>query len=302
MSKISVIIPTFNRAGCIEEAIKSVLAQTYQDFEIIIVDDGSTDDTKSFVEAVIKKNPGKIRYKYISNSGPGAARNFGILEAQGEYITFLDSDDLWLPEKLERSYSFITQYNFDWISTACCRTMNVDKYEEEILTLNDAFLSGNKIHFLKKGLFFFSEAHVYPGSVMIHRKCFKKTGLFDVSLRIGEDTDMWLRLEEAGHSGGYLAEPLFVYRVTSESITQSGNVSGLKEHLRLADKHAVILGVKNTLIRRTYSDLLWRFAIMSWRSFFYLTALKCFTKSWYLHPDFNKVQKMFRFIKRMKYV
>jgi len=103
MAETSVIIPTYNRRAFLEEAVQSVRAQTYRDFEIIIVDDGSTDDTAAFVEA----NRQHLKYVYQENAGPSAARNTGIARASGRYVTFLDSDDLWHPRKLEVQTAFM---------------------------------------------------------------------------------------------------------------------------------------------------------------------------------------------------
>src|SRR3989344_8773435 len=97
---ISVIIPTYNRALMVKRAIESVLAQSYENFEIIVADDGSTDDTKEALSGYI--NSGKIKYIFQDNAGPGAARNAGIKHAKGELVAFLDSDDEWVPDKLEK--------------------------------------------------------------------------------------------------------------------------------------------------------------------------------------------------------
>ena len=102
MPKVSVIIPTYNRAHYICETIDSILAQTYRDYEIIVVDDGSADNTRK----VLQKYDGKVRYFYQKNRGPSAARNFGISQSQGEYIAFLDDDDLWTENKLELQIDF----------------------------------------------------------------------------------------------------------------------------------------------------------------------------------------------------
>jgi len=98
MPKVSVVIPTYNRSGMIKEAISSVLAQTERDFEIVVVDDGSTDDTRSVVGAM---QNGRISYFYKNNGGPASARNYGLSKAKGEYVAFLDSDDLWPENYLE---------------------------------------------------------------------------------------------------------------------------------------------------------------------------------------------------------
>lgn len=96
--KVSVIIPTYNRAEFISDAIESVLNQTFEDYEIIIVDDGSTDNTKQIVQSYTSK----VKYYYQEQSGVSSARNYGIKAATGEYIAFLDSDDQFLPQKLEK--------------------------------------------------------------------------------------------------------------------------------------------------------------------------------------------------------
>ncbi len=109
MPKVSVIIPTYNRARYITRAIDSVLAQTYKDWELIIVDDGSTDNTRDVVEPYLKDK--RIRYVWQENRGVSAARNKGLDLAQGEYIAFLDSDDFYLPEKLMHSIEILDKYS-----------------------------------------------------------------------------------------------------------------------------------------------------------------------------------------------
>src|SRR4030042_4827818 len=97
MPKVSVIIPTYNRGNLVLESIQSVFAQTFSDYEIIVIDDGSTDNTREVLHPYLSK----LTYIYEKNSGQSFARNIGILASKGEYIAFLDSDDLWEPEKLE---------------------------------------------------------------------------------------------------------------------------------------------------------------------------------------------------------
>ncbi len=302
MPKVSVIIPTYNRANYLPEAINSVLKQTYQDFETIIVDDDSTDNTKEVVNAYIEKNPQKIAYIYQKNNGPAAARNRGIKEAKGEYIAFLDSDDLWLPDKLKKSMDFINKHGFDWICTSSyiIREEGGNKQEKNKICIDSIFLdsSGRKVELVKNGLFFFSSLHIYTPAVLIRDYCFKKVGFFDETFKIGEDVDFWLRLEEAKLSGGYLNEPLCVYRINNSSITKSRDISGLKENLRLAKKHAKLLGMGRPIIRESYSDFLWRCSDLFFNSGRYRDSFKCFLKSWYLYPEVEKINKMLRFISR----
>lgn len=113
---ISIIIPTYNREKTITEAIKSILNQTYQDFELLIIDDGSTDRTRELVEAI---KDSRVKYLYQENQGACVARNYGIDCSRGSYIAFQDSDDLWLPEKLEKQLKvFQNNKNIDIV---CCK-------------------------------------------------------------------------------------------------------------------------------------------------------------------------------------
>ncbi|OAG27005.1 glycosyltransferase family 2 protein [Thermodesulfatator autotrophicus] len=112
---ISVIIPTYNNACYIKQAVDSVLSQSFRDFEIIVIDDGSTDNTKEVLFDYFRN--GKIRYIYQENKGVSEARNRGIIEARGKYISFLDADDLYLRDTLKERINFLTQFNLKFIVT-----------------------------------------------------------------------------------------------------------------------------------------------------------------------------------------
>ncbi|MFC1632006.1 glycosyltransferase family 2 protein [Candidatus Omnitrophota bacterium] len=301
MPKISVIIPTYNRKKYLPDALDSVLKQTYQDFEIIIVDDGSLDNTKAVIEASINRYPKKIRYHYQQNRGAAAARNVGIQKAVGKYISFLDSDDLWIKDKLQKSIAFLENYKFDWVCTASFIVGEKEtngKYETRHIQSAYLDASGKRITLLKNGLFFFSSVPLYLPSVLAKNICFKKIGFFDEKFKIGEDFDMFFRMEEGKLIGGYLDEPLLVYRLNGHNITQSKDISGLRENIRLAKKHVNILGSDRRIIRNSYSEFLWRCADLFSSSGKYFDSAKCFVKSWYLHPEKDKFKKIFRFIKR----
>lgn len=198
MSLISVIIPTYNRAAVLPRAIDSVLAQKGADFELIIVDDGSTDDTKSLYgvrgteygekECSVHRTPyaAPVRFLSQSNKGPAAARNLGIKEAQGEWIAFLDSDDEWKPGKLKAQLEFF-QKNPEYL---ICQT-------EEIWIRNGTRVNPMKKH-QKFGGFIFEKCLplcvVSPSAVMMHRKLLEEVGLFDEALPACEDYDLWLRI------------------------------------------------------------------------------------------------------------
>ena len=189
---VSVIIPTFNSGKFIAHAVQSVLAQTYRQLEIIVIDDGSTDATKD----VLREFNGHIRYCYQENRGPSAARNAGIKIARGDYICFLDADDIWMPNKLEVQLAFMEQY--DDISLVFSDTEEVDPdkgLHRSVLArtvLRNDIVSQIPIQDAFKKLLI---TNFIPTSmVMVRKQCFVKAGLFNESLRVVEDRDMWLRI------------------------------------------------------------------------------------------------------------
>jgi len=179
--KVSVIIPTFNRQNTIERAINSVLNQSFKDFELIVVDDGSTDRTSELLKSI----PDLILIKQ-TNQGVSKARNVGISKSGAELIAFLDSDDEWLPEKLEWQVEFFDK-NPD---AMICQT-------EEIWIRNGKRVNPMKKH-KKYSSWIFKECLplcvVSPSAVMMRQKLFDCVGLFDESLPACEDYDLWLRI------------------------------------------------------------------------------------------------------------
>ncbi len=198
---ISVIIPTFNRAKLLGEAVRSVLGQkgSAEDSEIIVADDGSTDDTRQSLAVL----PGNVRYIRCEHSGVSAARNLGIAESSGEWIAFLDSDDLWLPGKLCAQMKFFS----DHPETLLCQT-------EEIWIRNGRRLNARKYHKKPAGYCFpllLERCLVSPSSVVISRRVFDSVGLFDESLPACEDYDLWLRIG-CRFPIGLVEKPLVVKR------------------------------------------------------------------------------------------
>ena len=201
MPLISVIIPTYNRAAVLPRAVDSVLSQKGADFELILVDDGSADNTRTLLESW-PRSP-EIRYFYQENRGPSAARNLGIKKAKGEWIAFLDSDDEWKPGKLKAQLEFF-RGNPDYL---ICQT-------EEIWIRKGVRVNPMKKH-QKSGGWIFEKCLplcvISPSAVMMHRKLFDEVGLFDESLPACEDYDLWLRIA-AKHPIGLIEKPyLFKY-------------------------------------------------------------------------------------------
>jgi glycosyltransferase involved in cell wall biosynthesis len=179
---VSVIIPTYNRGWVLKEAIDSVLAQDFRDFELIVVDDGSTDNTGQILESYDQD----LIVLRQSNRGVSAARNRGIAAAAGRLVAFLDSDDLWLPRKLSSQVDF-----FNSNSAA------VINQTEEIWIRNGVRVNPKTRHHKFSGMIFkrsLALCLVSPSAVMIKRSLFDDVGLFDESLPACEDYDLWLRI------------------------------------------------------------------------------------------------------------
>ena len=198
-SFVSVIIPTYNRGWIIKEAIDSVLAQDYTEFELIVVDDGSTDHTSD----VLDSYGSVIKVLSQENLGVSAARNRGIAEASGKFITFLDSDDLWLSEKLSAQIEFFNQTP----DALICQT-------EEVWIRNGLRVNPKKRHKKPSGMIFKPSLElclVSPSAVMIQRSLFDRVGEFDETLLACEDYDLWLRIS-CGFPIHLIDTPLIIKR------------------------------------------------------------------------------------------
>lgn len=182
MPKVSVIIPTYNRGNLIKRAVDSVLSQTFKDFEIIIIDDGSKDDTKE----VLAPYMDRVRYVPQANGGISKARNRGIELAQGQYIAFLDSDDYWAPEKLQMQTDILD--GNPKIGIVYVRMPIVDEHGN-VLGMKPNGVSGKNFQELLRVW-----GDLPTSSVMTRKECFDRVGVFDPNLPPMEDIDMWIRI------------------------------------------------------------------------------------------------------------
>jgi len=211
---VSVIIPTYNRAHLIGRSIKSVLSQSYQDFEIIIVDDGSTDNTE---EVVSSFNDERIRYiRHGENKGEAAARNMGIRVARGKYIASQDSDDEWLPEKLAKQIELLKNTP-PKVGVAYTGFWKIENNEKTYIPFSWVNQKEGDIHKeLLKGNFIGSPA------TLIRRECFKKVGMFDEKLFHLVDWEMWLRVSKYYHFK-FIDEPLLITYYDLDNVSTNQN-------------------------------------------------------------------------------
>ncbi len=204
---ISVIIPTYNRAEIISRTIDNVFQQTCKDFELIIVDDGSTDDTQS----KLRQYGDRIRVVTQANAGPAVARNHGVEVARGEIIAFQDSDDAWKPTKLERQAALLRKLG---AGVPCCLcNADMSAFNDKVLTSFDHSLIRPKDEeglWLNVGEVLATRFVLFNQSVAIRRNAFEKVGGFDVALKYLEDYDLPLRLALEG-PWAFIGEPLVLY-------------------------------------------------------------------------------------------
>jgi len=251
--KISVIIPTHNRQNFLSRAIESVFSQTFCDFEMLIIDDGSTDQTKEAVKKYIVTQPDKIKYFYQDNKGPSAARNKGIQQASGEYVAFLDDDDEWLPDKLECQITGFSKnkniglaYTDYYIITEDLTAPHIHHCEEF-----------NRAKFEKM---FYVKNLISTPTIMARKECFEKLGLFDEGLEVAEDWDMWLRLFKQ-YDFLHIPQPLVKVNVGSTSQSSDGD-KNLANDLKFLDKIFSEPDVKNRAFKtKAYSYRYYKAAI-----------------------------------------
>ncbi|MFH2069020.1 MAG: glycosyltransferase [Candidatus Omnitrophota bacterium] len=213
---VSVIIPTLNREKYIRQCIESVLSQDYLNLEVIVVDNGSTDNT----EEILKSFGGRIKFLKEEKRGISAARNKGLRESQGEFIGLLDSDDFYLPGKislsikklLENPYISLIYTDYIVVDSEGRRTEAVKKEQPPPEELTRNFLEGFGI---------------LPSTTFLRKACLKKSGYFDETMRYAEDTELWFRMLKAGCRFKHFPETLTAYRRHPENHSQTAHKSYL---------------------------------------------------------------------------
>jgi glycosyltransferase involved in cell wall biosynthesis len=223
---ISVIIPAYNASQFIAETLDSVFAQTFTDFEVVLINDGSP-DTEA-LERALQSYPSNLRYIKQENQGAAAARNTGLRSANGEFIAFLDADDTWLPEFLEKQMEFLTQSDADFVF---CDALLVGEPSLEGRTFMQMQPSRGAV--TPENLLSL-EVTVLTSTVVARKAPILEVGLFDDTIRRGHDFDRWLRLAKLGIRFAYHCDVLAHHRIV-ESGLSGGTISQLERTLAVLE-------------------------------------------------------------------
>ena len=195
---VSVIIPLYNKEHYIESTIQSVLQQTFDDYEIIIIDDGSTDNSAQIVKSI---DDLRIRYLYQENQGVSSARNYGIKVSKGDFITFLDADDTWQSGFLKAMFELAQQYPRESVFGAAQENRPITTLPSGVTVVKD----------------FCSYFYCFcTGSLFFRKEVFENVGFFKQNIQIGEDFDMWLRIA-CQYNYVYLNEPYLIHPAITEN-------------------------------------------------------------------------------------
>lgn len=201
--KVSIIIPVYNGSNYLQEAIDSALAQSYKNIEIIVVNDGSNDCSKT--EKIATSYSDKIKYFYKENGGVASALNMGIGNMTGNYFSWLSHDDIYFPDKIEKQVRYLEGKENKEIITYCdSELIDKDSKTIRISRIDQEYLKNLRLTVLSSS--------IGGCSYLIPRVCFEKVGFFNEKLKTTQDNEMWLRIAMAGFAFQYLPEILVKYR------------------------------------------------------------------------------------------
>jgi glycosyltransferase involved in cell wall biosynthesis len=272
MDKVSIIIPTYNRNEFLLEAVYSALNQTHKNTEIIVVDDGSTDNTRQILETLIKEK--KIKYIYRENGGPSKARNTGIRIATGEYIAFLDSDDLWKPDFIREAVNFLK--NYPDISAVHC--------DLEFIGCETPDRFKNKDKLVRKGRMFedylLLRGSVFLSCLFIKRSALNKVGLFDESLFTAEDNNFISRVTKE-YEIGFINKAMLIRRVHKNNLSLIGveNAGTFQNLDNLVNLFPELHPCKSKIMRKAYGVRYIRSGLSHFRNSDYIKAREFFKKA-----------------------
>ena len=216
--KVTIIIPVYNGSNYLSEAIDCSLAQTYKNIEVLVVNDGSTDEGKT--EAVAKSYGDKIRYIHQENGGVAAALNTGIKNATGDYVSWLSHDDLYIPEKIEIEMNTLEKLKDK--NTIIFSNFELINGKGKFLAKTD-FLNNESVEEFCQGFYPVIKAGINGCTTLINKKCFDEVGLFDTKLRTSRDYDIWLRLLQK-YPSYCIEDSLVKYRIHEKQDTNKNPV------------------------------------------------------------------------------
>lgn len=217
MPFFSVIIPLFNKEKFIEATLKSVLNQSFIDFEILIIDDGSTDNSASIIKGF---DDARIRYYYKENAGVSSARNDGIEKAQSNYISFIDADDYWYPDFLEEMFKNIQSYPEQKVFSAAIEIETSKKIIPAIYSI----IKTSDHEIVNYFIASYKETVICTSCAVFHKSIFEKIGTFDIEVKSGQDTDMWIRI-------GMNYPVVFSWKILARYIYDENSLSKNKNYL-----------------------------------------------------------------------
>lgn len=227
--KVSVVVPAYNALAFLPQALESALAQTFTDFEIFVVDDGSSDQTRLWLSELADP---RVRHLSQANSGQSGARNTGIVNTTGEYVAFLDADDLWAPDKLAKQITYLdANPDVGLVHTS------IELIRHDGKRLDKSIIAHGQGDLWRELIAYNPYFLILCGSTpMIRRVCFETVGMFDLALRTHEDWEMWTRIARH-YPFATLHEPLVLYRQHDASVSR---------------KYADMASAANTIIEKVY--------------------------------------------------
>lgn len=216
MPKVSVNIPCFNGERYIRQTIESVLSQTFSDFELVIVDDGSTDDTSKIINSF---SDVRVRYFYKRNEGLASTRNFAFRESKSEFIALLDQDDIWLKDKLEKQLELFKRDKNVGIVFSDAYILDNEKIREKTYLERCKPSRG----FIFENLLLDGSNFIPLPTVILHRKVFEQVGIFNTRYRLAEEWELFLRVAQE-FSFDYINEPLACYRLHEANFSRNKDI------------------------------------------------------------------------------
>lgn len=217
MPFFSVIIPLFNKEKFIEATLKSVLNQTFIDFEILIIDDGSTDNSAPIIKGF---NDARIRYYYKENAGVSSARNDGIEKAEANYISFIDADDYWYPDFLEEMYKVIQKHPEQKVFSAAIEI----ETSKKVIPASYSIVKTSDYEIVNYFTASSKETVICTSCAVFHKNIFEEIETFDIEVKSGQDTDMWIRI-------GMNCPVVFSWKILARYVYDENSLSKNKNYL-----------------------------------------------------------------------